>query len=153
MNEARNPALASFAESVKLNLDIADDETTDKSFIDYIPQRGMRVEALAQKTTYTVEYQHSHYKLDLSKVRQFRLRNPNGPFANQRSLTPHTPSWKVEVYRIEWDVVFAENAMLGPGEGTKAKVEVSKLFPEKNGGIAGFVDILDRFGACIRGEG
>lgn len=151
VNEARGTALAAFSESVSLDLSIASNKSSKQTFVKYSPQPGVRLEALTQKMIWSVEYQHTGYIMDLSEVRQFRLSNPRDRYANQLSLTGYEPTWRIEVLRKEWDVALVANRTLGTGEGTARILDVAKLFPEETGGLPGFVDVLNRFRACVKG--
>ena len=161
---SRAPELLEFAEGVNLNPSIAmavapDQGKSSGRYLDFKTVPGVIVTWLLQKKHWTFEYGRTGYYIDVSKTEEFRLRNPHSNKPDQSDLTAGDPAWRVSIFRKDWDVVLAENAELGVGEGMRTDKTIADFFPASTSDgantsrsdVGHFLQILNEVSEVIRG--
>ena len=147
-NDSRFPVMSEFAGAIEFN-DIkmhGPFRETDDRFLSYKTKPGLFVKKLIEKQSWEYFIKDSPYVIEVSKVREFKVREQKTDKPNQYLLTGDEAKWNLTLTRSEWDSQFMDNVHLPVGEGAKWKLDEESLFPS---GVEAFLSLLEEIRLSI----
>lgn len=129
VDEARlSPQLVAFADSIRIEAIAARKQVATEIFVRMKPLQTLKY--LRQRVSYNYNIKNTDYVLELS-----RFQDKSYP-ARKYSLGPeehpalYEPRWSINVYREQWDTMFATHEHLAIGTSVDWAADPDTWFPE-----------------------